>query len=535
MSDVQSVNDTVENKVEDTTEAVSSSSSSSSSSVTPAAVSTDAAAVVAESTNDAAVQSEAKTLEQLEAEDDIEEQVEDILRSKLKITTNNAVRLGFLEELDNDDDCVPLVRQTFPSKTGGKPLWLNPRDLPARDSFQCAVCKCAMKFVLQLYAPLDSDGFEHAFHRTLYLFCCRNNKCLSQPGSIRVFRSQLPLHNEFYAAVPVKPEDVKEIDENGFGDAHWCQVCGVPAPNRCSQCKSVWYCTKEHQLLHWRGAHSVECKSPSAVQASPKKPIKPNNAAALGAACFPVSELVNEDEYDSGADDDEYDDDDEEVDSKDASVRGKCFLSFQLCVCVCGMVWCVVCRVSCLLCSAPFVVMISHMVLIYVSSVYSSAHLQNLKQKRSAAQKKEQEAKAQAHGDATEHEPIADDEEFDAETVSMFGRNKPDPFFVHFQKRTKHDPSQVLRYGRHSDQCEILWLSAHDQLRGTPPVCEHCGAERVFEFQVLPQLLYFLKVDTAADDNAMDWNTLVVYTCKNSCGDGTKQYANEFVYRQKPS
>jgi len=62
------------------------------------------------------------------------------------------------------------------------------------------------------------------------------------------------------------------------------------------------------------------------------------------------------------------------------------------------------------------------------------------------------------------------------------------------------------------------------------PVCSACGSAREFEFQVLPQLLYFLKVDSKAKD-ALDWGTLVVYTCKDSCGDGSK-YTPEFVWTQ---
>ncbi|CAM9197941.1 unnamed protein product, partial [Choristocarpus tenellus] len=101
------------------------------------------------------------------------------------------------------------------------------------------------------------------------------------------------------------------------------------------------------------------------------------------------------------------------------------------------------------------------------------------------------------------------------------------------------------------------------------PPCPRCGSPRRFEFQVLPHLLHFLgveacgkvwdpavamgsspgKVDTPIQ-HTMDWGTLAVYTCPNSCGssfmqggdgdgDGTvggslQGYIEEFVWRQPP-
>ena len=122
------------------------------------------------------------------------------------------------------------------------------------------------------------------------------------------------------------------------------------------------------------------------------------------------------------------------------------------------------------------------------------------------------------------------------------------------------------------------------------PKCERCGRAREFEFQVMPQLLYYLRADAmppdppqgathgathgsaasagvasagaakeAASDPAsperdsgavggsaaqvaalkhlaarhLDWGALVVYTCPVSCGDGGG-YLKEHVHRQSP-
>lgn len=38
-----------------------------------------------------------------------------------------------------------------------------------------------------------------------------------------------------------------------------CAICGLPAKNFCSACKSVKYCSAEHQKKHWK-THKVDCR-----------------------------------------------------------------------------------------------------------------------------------------------------------------------------------------------------------------------------------------------------------------------------------
>uniref|UniRef100_A0A452IIV8 Uncharacterized protein n=1 Tax=Gopherus agassizii TaxID=38772 RepID=A0A452IIV8_9SAUR len=70
--------------------------------------------------------------------------------------------LGFAEE------AAPwrLRSAQFPSKVGGRPL-------------RCARCGRPCAFLLQLYAPLP--GRPDAFHRGLFVFCCRGPACY-RPG-----------------------------------------------------------------------------------------------------------------------------------------------------------------------------------------------------------------------------------------------------------------------------------------------------------------------------------------------------------------
>lgn len=111
------------------------------------------------------------------------------------------VRLGLVEEPE-----VPeaLISKFFPSKVGGKPAWLIPRPLPEREDLLCSAtphgetCGRSLAFLMQVYAPL-MDGEPESFHRTLFVFCCRNKTCQGKQGSAKVLRSQLPRQNDFYS------------------------------------------------------------------------------------------------------------------------------------------------------------------------------------------------------------------------------------------------------------------------------------------------------------------------------------------------
>uniref|UniRef100_A0A182WKG6 MYND-type domain-containing protein n=1 Tax=Anopheles minimus TaxID=112268 RepID=A0A182WKG6_9DIPT len=94
-----------------------------------------------------------------------------------------------------------------------------------------------------------------------------------------------------------------------------------------------------------------------------------------------------------------------------------------------------------------------------------------------------------------------------------------DKTFDKFKERISEDPEQVLRYERGG---KPLWLSP--VVPKNIPVCERCTGPRVFEFQIMPQMLNSLNNDQ------LDWGTLVCYTCEASCD--VEGYTEEFVFRQ---
>jgi pre-rRNA-processing protein TSR4 len=142
------------------------------------------------------------------------------------------------------------------------------------------------------------------------------------------------------------------------------------------------------------------------------------------------------------------------------------------------------------------------------------------------------------------------------------GNESRDPEYIKFLARVRRGgPDQILRYCRWDEKNGPLPISTIGKKNSfEPPLCEKCGSIRKFEFQVMPQLLYFLNVDGSTqvtdndlndvrrkvamnapppedlktvfkntNDEDIDWGTLDVYTCTASCELNNDGYCSEFV------
>jgi len=119
-------------------------------------------------------------------------------------------------------------------------------------------------------------------------------------------------------------------------------------------------------------------------------------------------------------------------------------------------------------------------------------------------------------------------------TDADFKGGKKDRAFLAFQDRTSLYRDQVLRYYRFESGkvYDPLWVSDEGKVEAEQvPLCETCGARRTFEFQIMPQLLTHLQIDDSQVDS-VDWGTLLVYTCPNSCQKTGQAFHNEFLWRQ---
>ena len=107
--------------------------------------------------------------------------------------------LGFIEKAD---DPSHLTSSFFPSKLGGKPAWLDLLNIPSLVELSCGHCMKPLTFLLQVYAPLSDRNNDSAFHRTIFLFMCRDPNCHQHKNNLtkcfKVLRCQLSEVNDFY-------------------------------------------------------------------------------------------------------------------------------------------------------------------------------------------------------------------------------------------------------------------------------------------------------------------------------------------------
>ncbi|KAF4793392.1 hypothetical protein TURU_111646 [Turdus rufiventris] len=126
---------------------------------------------------------------------------------------------------------------------------------------------------------------------------------------------------------------------------------------------------------------------------------------------------------------------------------------------------------------------------------------------------------------------VADEafQSLDEETLEAMAKHETgeEKIFQMFKKQVAAEPEQIIRYCRGGEG--PLWVSGENRPEEKDiPNCV-CGAKRKFEFQIMPQLLNHLQVDSLGE--SIDWGTLVVYTCADSCG-GANEYLEEFIWKQ---
>ncbi|NXJ74932.1 PDCD2 protein, partial [Trogon melanurus] len=117
----------------------------------------------------------------------------------------------------------------------------------------------------------------------------------------------------------------------------------------------------------------------------------------------------------------------------------------------------------------------------------------------------------------------------DEETLEAMAKHETeeDKIFQTFKEQIAAEPEQIIRYCRGGKG--PVWVSGENIPKEEDiPNCL-CGAKRIFEFQIMPQLLNHLEVDSLGE--SIDWGTLVVYTCADNCGESS-EYLEEFIWKQ---
>lgn len=339
------------------------------------------------------------------------------------------VEIGYLEKSES----WKLESRFFPSKVGGKPAWLDLKNISI--DLSCNQCSKPCIFLCQIYAPISTS--DCSFHRMIYIFICKDPVCCkpNDNSNFKVYRCDLPQNNEFY--VPEEPNDDPSWHPESSIEKFrkTCIVCGAAGPHQCGKCKIPKYCSREHQVLDWKSGHNKVCG---------------NNEQAVSNAdiLFPEFEIMTEPEY---MDEDE----------------------------------------------APKV----------------------QSEKSEAERLKEfEDLITEGKGGTLQDVP--------SEVIEQLALSKEDKYFKSYKEKLKICPDQVLRYERGG---KPLWVSKPDLNDANIPKCGICNGPRQFEFQILSTMLNYLNVDSL--DKSIDWGTIVVFTCKNNCTNGSI-YKEEFLYKQ---
>lgn len=96
-----------------------------------------------------------------------------------------------------------------------------------------------------------------------------------------------------------------------------------------------------------------------------------------------------------------------------------------------------------------------------------------------------------------------------------------DIVFRFFYNIIKENPDQIVRYSR--DKVKPLWYCSNNIMKNTKLKCKNCNKEKMFEFQIMPEV--FMLYDSLLNH---DIGTICVYTC-----DCNIQVSEEHVYIQR--
>lgn len=90
-----------------------------------------------------------------------------------------------------------------------------------------------------------------------------------------------------------------------------------------------------------------------------------------------------------------------------------------------------------------------------------------------------------------------------------------DAVFSRFMKKISLCPQQILRYCRGG---KPLFISEPpSNMAQVVSACSSCGGSRTFELQLMPALVSLLQRKDSSTEVELEFGTVLVYTCANSC------------------
>jgi len=437
---------------------------------------------------------------------------------KAKNKQQSKVMLGMPDipierHLDND---------AYVTKIGGVPIWLSDNQHPENAIQTCGCCNGPMYLIFQGYVPLE----DSIYHRAMYVWACNRRICIKKPGSIKALRAHLV--DPEYLKQQKKKEAAKIRKEEQIKSAQKRNAIVGTANGSPFQLGDLWSSST---------GPSISAGNPFAATTTPSK-----------ANPFQMPTIENIDEEDPQLVDgkpgplkrnvsnfssqfadkltiqEEEEEEEEEEDVSNVSdstfVCRKRFPGYYLYICE-----------------------------EEVGESYDALGTDM--------------SKYQKYLDLQQAEENADDSE---EGVSWAGeayekQQLPrgfDKAFKRFTERVSAWPEQCVRYEfggspllfSNSDQAARSLIAASSDGYGvyssaSLPTCSHCGSNRTFEFQLMPNTLSLLSVtqhameeEQTTDKTGMDqWNvgmefgTVMVFVCEKDCnGSAANDLEDKVTY-----
>ncbi|KAF1806252.1 programmed cell death protein 2 [Mucor lusitanicus] len=106
------------------------------------------------------------------------------------------------------DGDIEVDNDAYITKLGGLPVWLEPSKPPSSKVCECRICHNPMYLIFQSYVPLQ----ESPYHRVLYVWACNRRSCMRKEGSFSVIRSHV-VDPAYLKAQRQKEEEKRKKEE----------------------------------------------------------------------------------------------------------------------------------------------------------------------------------------------------------------------------------------------------------------------------------------------------------------------------------
>ncbi|KAJ5920802.1 hypothetical protein N7466_009128 [Penicillium verhagenii] len=413
--------------------------------------------------------------------------------------TDTGVLLGYAAE--------EVIEDTV-SHLGGWPKWLADNTPPPGDFANCKVCNSPMLLLLELHGDLP-DHFP-TDERRLYIFGCPRKPCNRKPGSVRAYRATRKVNlNELKHD---EQEGTKELEKKKSAPAAPSPSPSPPPPQQAkdlgaslfgatSLTSSVSANTNpfsSNPFSSNSGSSSTGFANPFAT---PKPSTAPAPAPAPGPAPTPAqsSTIALAESFADKV----------RISSPEPSASNPALTTFKPTPESQGALapWPEQSAFP-----APY------------QNYFLDAEYETLSRPSTPTVP-----------DNVQMEPMDEDGGAGGDLKDTF-ESELDKAFMKFSMRLEHNPEQVLRYEfrgtpllySYADQVGKSLHPEHSAGRvttiggGHMPRCEYCGAQRVFEVQLVPHAISILEdgrpgVGLGKDDAGMEWGTIVMGVCAKDC------------------